>query len=108
MKWMLALLTLALAACSQPAPGSREAPQGVVEPSKQECNRGALWVEFRLEQGTYRITQTAPGLEPIPYESMPDVVGYGTRIETPQAHLSFERLEDGRVWTAEVLENPCI
>jgi hypothetical protein len=108
MKWMLALLALALAACNQLAPGSREAPQGVLEPSKQECNQGALWVEFRLEQGTYRITQSAPGLEPILYESMPDVVGYGTRIETPQAYLSFERLEDGQTWTASVTQNPCL
>lgn len=108
MRWTLVLLALALSACNQLAPGSQHGPPGALDPSKQGCNRGALWVEFRLEQGTYRVTQTAPGLEPLLYETMPDVVGYGTRVETPQAEFRFERLEDGRVWTAEVVENRCI
>jgi hypothetical protein len=67
-----------------------------------------LWIEFRLEQGTYRVTQTAPGLEPILYETMSDVVGYGTRVETPQAEFRFERLEDGQTWGALVPYNPCL
>lgn len=108
MRWTLALLVLALSACNQPAPGSQHSPPGVVDPSKQGCNRGALWVEFRLEQGTYRVTQTAPGLEPILYETMPDVVGYGTRVETPQAEFRFERLEDGQTWSTSLPYNPCL
>ncbi|WP_157202582.1 hypothetical protein [Calidithermus chliarophilus] len=108
MRWTVVLLAMALSACNRPGSGTPEAPPEPVGLSRQGCNQGGLWVEFPLEQGTYRITQAAPGVEAILYESMPDVVGYGTRVETPQASFSFERLEDGRVWTAEVVENRCI